>query len=1132
MTETTKHYPETSSSPNFPKIEKNIQKFWAENKIFQKSVDALPAEGEQFSFFDGPPFANGLPHYGHMLTSCVKDLYARYHTMKGERTERVFGWDCHGLPAEMEAEKQLDIQGQIAIQEYGIGKFNEVCKTSVMKYTDEWEDYINRLGRWVDFDNGYKTMDKNYMESVMWAFAELHRKGLVYEGHKVMPYSWACETPLSNFETRMDNAYREKISKAATVAFELNDGRKILAWTTTPWTLPSNLALSIGKDVQYVEVEANGSTYIIGKNAVAKYAGELDFNEESELKEISFDGLLGKKYKPLFPYFANDERGGENAFTIIEGDFVSDSDGTGIVHLAPGFGEDDQRVCEAVGICKPENGGIICPVDEAGKFTKEIFDIEFDLKTNTCHPALVAGLNPDKEEITPQQVRGDTKRDKTDLIILSLKGLNVMKDKNKSSNEPYNENQLNKYGLANLRIVENLKSRGLLIKQEDYVHNYPHCWRTDTPLIYKAVPSWYVKVTAFKDRMVELNKDINWIPPHIRDGQFGKWLENAHDWAISRNRFWGAPIPVWKTKSGKMKVFGSIAEMEEFFGVEVNDLHRPFIDALKAKDPETGEEYTRVSEVLDCWFESGSMPFAELHYPFENKDKFEKRFPADFIVEYVAQTRGWFYTLMVLSTSLFDSVPFKNCICHGVILGEPLKNPQTGKMEKQKLSKRLKNYADPVEVFDTLGADAIRWMMIASPVMNGGELTVSRDASDIREVVRLTLKPIWNAYHFFCLYANSDKAKAELSFNSENLMDRYILAKLKEAVEVIDKSLTNYDTPTACVSVDGFFEAMNNWYIRRSRERFWRSTDCASDADKQSAYNTLYTCLVTLSQAAAPLLPYIFEEIYKNLTGKESVHLERFPDISQIDSDASLASQMDKVREICNAGLSVRNQENIRIRQPLADIQIFGQQGVNEISKFSDIICEELNIKSASFSENLGDKASLNLKINFPILGKRLPEKMKQIIPASKQGKWSQNENGEIEILGEVLTNEECSLTLEPKDPKGAAALPSNDALVILNLEISDELREEGFARDVVRLIQQARKDAELDITNRINISLSVEGALESAIKSNASYIAEQVLADIVNFDGDKLSAFLGDFEIEGNKIGISFEKSSTTKVA
>lgn len=1100
-----KIYPETNSSPNFAEIEKKINDFWAKDSTFKKSVDNIPKDGDQFSFFDGPPFANGLPHYGHLLTSCVKDLYARYHTMKGERTERVFGWDCHGLPAEMEAEKELDIQGQLAIQEYGIGKFNDTCRTSVMKYTQEWKDYINRMGRWVDFENGYRTMDINYMESVMWAFSELHKKGLIYEGHKVMPYSWACETPLSNFETRMDNAYREKVSKAITVAFELKkvpdfvkekEVKKayVLAWTTTPWTLPSNLALAIGKDVEYTYIPDGDDVYIISKKSVFKIFPPKD----GEIlghggKIVKYDNLIGLKYKPLLPYFAKDERAGENAFTILEGDFVSDEDGTGIVHLAPGFGEDDQRVCEAAGICKPENGGIICPVDERGRFTDEIFDIDG----------------------------------------LSLKGLNVMKEKETTEDDPYNENQLDKYGLANLRIVKYLKSQNRVRGrgEEDYIHNYPHCWRTDTPLIYKAVPSWYVKVTEFKDRMVELNKDINWIPSHIRDGQFGKWLENAHDWAISRNRFWGAPIPVWKTESGKMKVFGSIEEMEEFFGVEVTDLHRPFIDGLTKKDEETGETYRRVTEVLDCWFESGSMPFAELHYPFENKEKFEKRFPADFIVEYVAQTRGWFYTLMVLSTALFDSIPFKNCICHGVILGEPVKNPQTGKMEKQKLSKRLKNYADPVEVFDTLGADAMRWMMIASPVMNGGELTVSKDASDIREIVRLTMKPIWNAYHFFCLYANSDGVKAELSFDTDNLMDRYILSKLKNTVEQIDRSLADYDTQTACSKVDDFFEVLNNWFIRRSRERFWRATDISDDKDKQAAYNTLYTCLATISQAVAPLLPYIFEEIYKNLTGEESVHLTSFPDLSKVRSEEGMMKQMDKVRDICNTGLSIRNQENIRIRQPLQALEYCSEDS-SQLENYKNIIEDELNIKDVNFSNDLDKVASLNLKINFPVLGKRLPDKMKQIIPASKKGEWKQLPNGNIEILGEELTQEECSLTLEPKDPKGAAAISTNDALVVLDLEISDELKAEGYARDVVRLIQQARKEADLNITDRINISFNADGELASAIEANENYIAEQTLAQSIDISGRKLSEYSNSFEVEGNKIDISFEKASASKVA
>ncbi len=995
----TQHYPDTSSNPDFPQIEERILKFWQETGAFGKSVENR-ADAEEWIFYDGPPFANGLPHYGHLLTSCVKDIFARYHTMKGEKVERRFGWDCHGLPAEMETEKELAISGRKAIEDFGIDKFNDHCRSSVMKYTDIWQDYIGRAARWVDFENDYKTMDTDYMESVLWAFRQLYDKGLIYESQRVMPYSWAAQTPLSNFETRMDDSYREVTDKAVTVAFELEDFPqsvrdeypdvktcKILAWTTTPWTLPSNLALAVKKDMDYLCVRNEDKCWIVGNFAQFTYDKELDLESIQEKHGFTGDVITGNelvnlKYKPLFPYFADTP----NAFRILPGDFIEEGEGTGIVHLAPGFGEDDQRVCEN-SVDKDGNPApipVICPVDEAGCFT----DAVFDLPNGTASGSPLEGEQTRQAPQERSSSRGGyseksvqkaraLRQDATDaekklwyrirnkklcghkfrrqqpvgkyivdficqekkLVIeldgsqhaeqneyddertkfledagykvirfwnneifedmesiletilynlgtaphdssaslsglassappqggsrlpasggglaLSLKGLNVVTEKAKDKSEPYTDEQLEKYGLANLRIITWLKAQGNLIKQEDYTHSYPHCWRTDQKLIYKALPSWYVEVTKFRERMVDLNRNINWIPEHIRDGQFGKWLENARDWSISRNRFWGTPIPIWRTESGKTRAFGSIAELEEFFGVEVTDLHRPFIDTLTKE--ENGETWRRVTDVFDCWFESGSMPFAQVHYPFDNKQWFEEHFPADFIVEYVGQTRGWFYTLMVLATALFDKEPFKNCICHGVILDA------NGK----KLSKKLRNYPDPQDMFDQYGADAMRWRMIKEPVMHGGNLLIRKDGNDIRDVVRLSIKPIWNAYHFFCLYANTDGVQGTEIRNqkSENLMDRYILSKLKVAVGEIERALDEFVTPEACKAVDEFFEVLNNWYIRRNRDRFWRKAD-ADDADKQAAYDTLYTVLITMAMATAPLLPMTTEEIYQGL---------------------------------------------------------------------------------------------------------------------------------------------------------------------------------------------------------------------------------------------------------------------------
>ncbi|MDA1196158.1 MAG: isoleucine--tRNA ligase, partial [Planctomycetota bacterium] len=907
-----KHYPDVDPRPSYPAIERGVLARWEAEGTFGASVANRPAGPDgsnEYIFYDGPPFANGLPHYGHILTGYAKDVVPRYWTMRGKRVERRFGWDCHGLPAELESERELKISGRQAIQDYGMDRFNDHCRTSVLKYAGEWRRYVTRMARWVDFDNDYKTMDVSYMESVIWAFKQLYDKGLIYEGYRVMPYSWAAETPLSNFETRMDNSYRPRQDPALTVmlallptAADAGVPHKLLIWTTTPWTLPSNLAVAVGPDIEYAVLEQDGVRYVLGAATVGKLAKQLE--GATEVGRLKGSELIGRRYEPLFPYFADTP----NAFQVLGAAFVDTEEGTGVVHMAPGFGEDDQLTCEAHGI------PLVVPVDDSGRFTAEVPDWE---------------------------------------------GVNVLE--------------------ANKPIIQHLKERGVLVKHETYEHNYPHCWRTDQPLIYKALSSWYVRVTDFRDRMVELNQEIRWIPEHVRDGQFGKWLEGARDWSISRNRFWGTPIPIWLSDDPaypRIDVYGSIAELERDFGVPVTDLHRPFIDELTRPNPDdpTGRStMRRVTDVLDCWFESGSMPFAQVHYPFENREWFEHHLPADYIVEYIAQTRGWFYTLVVLGTALFDKPPFRNVSCHGVVLDE----------NGQKLSKRLRNYPDPEDVFETIGADALRWYLMSSPILRGGDLRIDREGTGIGEIVRLVINPIWNAYYFFTLYANVDGVQAKLRTDSREQLDRYILAKTRALVEQVTAAMDGYDVAGACHLIVTYLDALTNWYIRRSRERFW-SDDAAV---KQDAYDTLYTVLTTLCKVAAPLLPLIAEEVHTGLTGGPSVHLLDWPDVETLPADPALVADMDRVRDACSTALALREEHGLRTRLPLASVTLAGRDA-ERLQPLAHLLRSELNVKAVELTGELEAHGTFVLSPDRRTLGPKLGPALKDVLAAVREGAW------------------------------------------------------------------------------------------------------------------------------------------------
>jgi isoleucyl-tRNA synthetase len=1001
-------YPDVDPRPNFPRLEEDILARWAKDDTFQASIDQHEA-GEhganEFVFYDGPPFANGLPHYGHLLTGYVKDAIPRYQTMRGRRVERRFGWDCHGLPAEVKAEQELGISGHPEITAFGIDRFNDACRTSVLQYTDDWREYVGRQARWVDFDNDYKTLDLSYMESVMWAFKTLWDKGLIYEGFRVIAYCWRCETPLSNTETRMDDVYRDRQDPALTVGFELDTGERMLAWTTTPWTLPSNLALAVGDDIDYVVVELDGVRYVLAEALLGAYAAEL--GEATTVATLKGSELVGRHYTPLFDYFADTP----NAFTVLSADFVSTEDGTGIVHLAPGFGEDDQVVANAAGI------PTICPMDEHGQYTAEVSD---------------------------------------------WAGTHVFD--------------------ANPLVIRELKERGVVVRHATYDHPYPHCWRCAQPLVYRAISSWFVEVTKFRDRMVELNQEITWQPAHIKDGSFGKWLENARDWSISRNRFWGSPIPVWQSDDPnhpRIDVYGSIAQLEADFGVEVDNLHRPAIDHLvrpNPDDPTGASMMRRVPEVLDCWFESGSMPFAQVHYPFENQDWFEHHHPGDFIVEYIGQTRGWFYTLHVLATALFDRPAFSNCVSHGNVLGD----------DGRKMSKSLNNYPDPREMFDTHGADAMRWYLLSSSILRGGDGMVTEEG--MRDTVRHVLLPLWNSWYFLTLYANAAGHEGVERIDSSNVLDRYVLAKTRELVVDMTDTLDQFDLFGACQVVRNYLDVLTNWYVRRSRDRFW-----AGDHD---AIDTLHTVLSILTRVSAPLLPLVAEEIHSGLHGTDqasSVHLTRWPDVDELPADADLVDTMDLVRDVCSATLSVRKAHQRRVRLPLNSVTIAADDA-DRLADFVDVIADEVNVRRVELTSDVGSVATERLQLVPAKLGPRLGKDVQHVIRAHKSGDWTVD-GDRVVVGGVALEPGEYTLDLVASNDRASAQLGGHAGVVALDVDVTEELEIEGRARDLVRLVQQARRDAGLDVSDRIDLTVTATEPWTGAVGVHEQLIARETLA-------------------------------------
>jgi len=991
-------------------METEVLARWKEEKTFEQTVEKNKASGEEFVFYDGPPFPTGNPHHGTIFVSILKDLIPRYKTMRGYYVPRSWGWDCHGLPIETLAEKNLGIKEKTEIEStLGVKAFNDECRKIVSEFNDSWEIYIDKLGRWVDFGNPYSTASREFMESVIWSFAECYKKGLIYKDYRVNPYCYRCETPLSISDTRLDDATRPKQDRAITVKFqsETDANTYFLAWTTTPWTLPSNLALAVGEDISYAFVTVEKETFILAEALVSSFAKE--FGEEPTIQKVTLGKeLLGMKYKPLLPYFRDQN---PNGFCVISADFVSTEDGTGIVHTAPAFGEDDYWTCRS------HNIGVIAPVNEKGEFTDE---------------------------------------------VSHFSGRNVHE--------------------ANPDIIKYLKEQGLVVRDETIEHNYPHCWRCRNPLIYRAVDAWYFSVEKIKEKLIANNALISWKPESVQEGRFGKWLENARDWNISRNRYWATPIPVWECSQsdcGHRVVLGSLEELETKAGSTLEDLHKENLDTIHFACEQCGSQMTRVPEVLDGWYESGSMPYGQFHYPFEHAEHFRSHFPADFIVEYTGQIRGWFYYLHVLSTALFDRPAFQNCLVHGTLLAA----------DGKKISKSLKNYTDPMELMKKYGADALRAYLLSSHAVQMADLAFRDDG--VEEMVKSLSLPLWNALSFFTTYAEIDEIDSEqldLTQHESHLtdLDRFILSEIEITIRQVQEELDEYNVHEAAKYLPKFLDTLNNWYIRRSRQRVWAPEK--NSPDKLAFYSVLYTTLQRFTQILSPFCPFIAESVWKALGNSESVHMSAWPTIDGTRCNEDLSKRVALTREIISAGLSLRSKASIRVRQPLQELQL---AILEELSLESQLpaIQEELNVKSIAIIKDpslIGERIG---KANSRLIGPRYGKDAKRIFSALKSGNFTIDDDGKINIDELVLEHDEAQVVYVGKE--GADVEAVKGAVLTFDFNISEELKIEGLARDLVRQIQELRKEADFNISDRI--ALAVQGG-DQVLAAHENYITQETL--------------------------------------